>query len=164
MLPFIGECRGKDCPQALCEKLKRELRCFSFLSEDELERISPYFRCRTLAARSDLWRSGDTEAFIAFIVSGKVELKVDTEFPGKQVVVGVFSRGAVIGTSSVLNHQSRTTTARALEEAGIILLGKDNFEALVNDFPQTGIRLLKGVLLSESHRLTRAYARLASIF
>ena len=148
----------------LCERMKQELRCFSFLSDVELEKLSPYFSCRVATARTDLWQSGDTDDFMAFIISGKIEIKVDTEFPGKQVVVGVFSRGAVIGVGSVLNRHPRTSTARAMEDASLVLLSRKNFEELLAQHPQAGIQLLKGMLLSESHRLSRAYARLASIF
>jgi CRP-like cAMP-binding protein len=144
--------------------MKQELRCFSFLSDVELGEINSYFSCLMLPARGHLWRSGDADDFLAFIISGKIELKVDTEFPGKQVVVGVFSRGAVIGSNSVLNHHPRTSTARALEDAGLVLLSRESFEALLAAHPQTGIKLLKGMLLSETHRLGCAYARLASIF
>jgi len=164
MQPLAGECLGSECSQTLCEQMKCELRCFSFLSDVELEQISPYFKCCISPARNDLWHSGDGDGYLAFIVSGRVEIKVDTEFPGKQVVVGVFSRGAVIGTSSVLDNQPRSTTARTLEETGLILLSKENFEALLTTFPQVGIKLLKGVLLSESRRLSKAYSRLAAIF
>lgn len=164
MVPQTGTCQTGACEQTLCERMKQELRCFSFLSDVELGKITPFFSCRMVSAKDDLWRSGDIESYMAFIISGRIQLKVDTEFPGKQVVVGVFSRGAVIGTSSVLNHHPRTTTARALENAGLVLLDRENFEAMVEAHPQIGIKLLKGVLLSETHRLSRAYARLASIF
>ncbi|MCM2264475.1 MAG: cyclic nucleotide-binding domain-containing protein [Desulfuromonadales bacterium] len=159
-----GECRADDCQQTLCERMKAELRCFSFLSDVEMGEITPYFNCRMVPARSDVWRAGDADDYLAFIISGKVELKVNTEFPGKQVVVGVFSRGAVIGAGSVLSHHPRTSTARTLEDCGLVLLAKENFEALLEAYPRTGVKLLKGVLLSESHRLRRAYARLASVF
>ena len=164
MHPKLGNCHENGCQQTLCERMKQELRCFSFLSDVELGEISPYFNCQMLPARADLWRSGDTDDYMAFVISGKIELKIDTEFPGKQVVVGVFSRGAVIGSNSVLNHHPRSSTARALEDCGLVLLAKENFDALLASHPQTGIKLLKGVLLSETHRLSRAYARLASIF
>ena len=164
MQPLVGECRGENCSHVLCEKMKRQLRCFSFLSDLEIDEISRYFHCQVLSAPGYLWRSGEVDGCMAFIVSGRIELKVDTDFPGKQVVVGVFSRGAVIGAGSVLKQQPRTSTARALENCGLVLLNRENFEALLEAHPIIGIKLLKGVLLSESHRLSKAYARLASVF
>lgn len=145
-------------------EMKRELGFFSFFSEGEMEAASPFFNCRTLPARSILWQSGDLCEFVAFIVSGKVQIKIDTEFPGKQVVVGVFSRGAVIGANCAVGKASRNTTAMAMEDSGLILITHDNFEKLIADQPTVGVKLLRGMLLSETIRLQQAYARLASIF
>lgn len=164
MEPQPGKTLDGGFSPVQCERMKQELRCFSFLSDVELGKLSPYFSCRVIPARTDLWQSGENDDFVAFIISGRIELKVDTEFPGKQVVVGVFSRGAVVGVDSVLNRQPRTSTARAMEDASLVLLSRKNFEELLTLHPQAGIHLLKGMLLSESHRLSRAYARLASIF
>jgi CRP-like cAMP-binding protein len=144
--------------------MKRELGFFSFLSEGDLDDASPFFNCRTVAARTNLWNAGDSCDYIAFIITGRVQIKVDTEFPGKQVVVGVFSRGSVIGSSCAVDTEPRYTTATAMENSGLILLTHDNFNRLIEDYPPVGTKLLKGMLLSEASRLQQAYLRLASIF
>ncbi|MEJ2470465.1 MAG: cyclic nucleotide-binding domain-containing protein [Desulfuromonadales bacterium] len=162
--PFEGPCLGKECPPRLCQQMKRELGFFSFFAENEMEDLSRHFNCRSVPAKTNLWESGDPCEYIGFIVSGKVQIKVDTEFPGKQVVVGVFTRGAVIGTSCAVDDAPRNSTATAMEDTGLILITHDNFTHLIEHHPQLGTRLLKGMLLSESTRLQQAYARLASIF
>ena len=155
---------GASREELLCAQLRQALPGFGGLTEAEAGGLLAAFRCRSVAAQADLWCSGEPGDSLAFIVSGKIELQVDTEFPGKQVVVGVFSRGAVIGTGSVLSHHPRTSTARVLEDAVVAVLDPRNLEALLQEQPQAGIKLLKGILLSESHRLSKAYARLASVF
>jgi len=162
--PFERACLGEECSSRLCKEMKRELSFFSFLSESDLEAVSAYFNCRTVAARKDLWNAGDACDYIAFIISGRVQIKVDTEFPGKQVVVGVFSRGSVIGSSCAVDTETRYTTATVMEDAGLVLITHDNFNRLIDDYPGVGTKLLKGMLLSESNRLQKAYMRLASIF
>lgn len=162
--PFDGACLDENCSQQLCRKMKQELGFFSFLSEGELEEVSPFFNCRAVRAGNCVWVSGDPSEYMAFIVSGRVQLKVDTEFPGKQVVVGVFGRGAAIGVSSAVVSLPRVSTALAMEDTGLILISRENFEALTERHPHLGVKLLKGMLLSESTRLNKAYARLASIF
>jgi len=164
MEPFENVCLGEECSARLCEQMKRELGFFSFLSESDLGDVSGFFNCRTVAARTNLWHAGDSSDYIAFIISGRVQIKVDTEFPGKQVVVGVFSRGSVIGSSCAVDTATRFTTAMAMEDAGLILLAHDNFNRLIDDHPLIGSKLLKGMLLSEANRLQKAYMRLASIF
>ena len=162
--PFDSACLGEGCSSRLCKQMKRELGFFSFLSEGDLDDVSAFFNCRAVAARTNLWKAGDSCDYIAFIISGRVQIKVDTEFPGKQVVVGVFSRGSVIGSSCAVDTAPRYTTATAMEDSGLILLVHDNFNRLLEDYPAIGSKLLKGMLLSESNRLQKAYMRLASIF
>ncbi len=162
--PFDSLCLGEECSSRLCKEMKRELGFFSFLSEADLEAVSAYFNCRTVASRNNLWKSGDSCDYIAFIVSGRVQIKVDTEFPGKQVVVGVFSRGSVIGSSCAVDSEPRYTTATVMEDAGLVLITHENFNRLIDDYPRVGTKLLRGMLLSESNRLQKAYMRLASIF
>lgn len=162
--PFENTCLGEDCSERLCQMMKRELGFFSFLAEGELEEVSPYFSCRRVKAGDNVWKSGDPCDYVAFIVSGQVQLKVDTEFPGKQVVVGVFSRGAAIGVSCTVVRRSRNSTARAMEDTGLILISQENFDRLIDLHPSIGVKLLQGMLLSETTRLHKAYTRLASIF
>jgi CRP/FNR family cyclic AMP-dependent transcriptional regulator len=164
MEPFESACLGEECSSRLCKQMKRELGFFSFLSEADLDDVSGFFNCRSVTARTDLWNAGDPCDYIAFIISGRVQIKVDTEFPGKQVVVGVFSRGSVIGSSCAVDTAPRYTTATAMENAGLILLTHENFNRLLEHYPLTGAKLLKGMLLSETNRLQKAYMRLASIF
>lgn len=162
--PFDSACRGENCSQQLCRKMKRELGFFSFLSEADLEEVSPFFNCRMVKAGARVWTSGDPSAYVAFIVSGRVQIKVDTEFPGKQVVVGVFSRGAAIGVSCTVSERARNTTAQAMEDTGLLLISHENFNQLIDRQPRLGVKLLQGMLLSESTRLHKAYARLAAVF
>lgn len=162
--PFESVCLGEECSSRLCKQMKRELGFFSFLSEGDLGDVSVFFNCRTVTARTNLWDAGDSCDYIAFIISGRVQIKVDTEFPGKQVVVGVFSRGSVIGSSCAVDTAPRYTTATAMENSGLILLTHDNFNRLLEDYPPIATKLLKGMLLSEASRLQKAYMRLASIF
>ena len=162
--PFESVCLGEECSSRLCKEMKRELGIFSFLSTGDLEDVSAFFNCRTVTARSNLWNAGDPSDYIAFIISGRVQIKVDTEFPGKQVVVGVFSRGSVIGSSCAVSTEPRYTTATAMENSGLVLITHNNFNKLIDDYPVIGTKLLKGMLLSETNRLQQTYMRLASIF
>jgi len=162
--PIEEACLGENCSERLCQKMKQELGFFRFLSEGDLEEVSPYFNCRVVKSGQSVWKSGDPCDYVAFIVSGRVQIKVDTEFPGKQVVVGVFGRGAAIGVSCAVSRTSRTSTAQAMENTGLILVTNMNFDLLIDRHPRLGVKLLEGMLLSETTRLHKAYARLASIF
>lgn len=162
--PLASACLGENCSERLCQEMKRELGFFSFLSEADLEEVGQYFNCRKVKSGDNVWTSGDPSDYVAFIVSGRVQIKVNTEFPGKQVVVGVFSRGAAIGVNCTVVQGPRNSTARAMDDTGLILITQENFDRLIDEHPRIGVKLLQGMLLSETTRLHKAYARLASIF
>ena len=137
---------------------------FAMLSEAELAIMRTYLRGRQLPDGAELWQVGDAGDYLACIEAGCIELKVDTEFPGRQLVMGVFRAGAAIGASCLLDHLPRATAAKALEPTTLLLLDRTRFAALTCDHPQIAIKLLKSLLLAESSRLRQAYARLASVF
>ncbi|AMV71444.1 hypothetical protein JCM30471_32830 [Desulfuromonas carbonis] len=147
-----------------CALLKNQLRCFHFLQAEDLPELTDYFTCASVGAGDTLWREGDVGDFEAFIIEGKVEISKETEFPGKQVVVGVYSPGTVVGELCIMEDRPRAVTAVALEETALLLLSRDNLEQLLTVNPALGSKLLKGMLMVVSIRLRKSFERLASIF
>ncbi len=154
----------KELQGDICSRMQQDLRFFRFLDGPALSRLAEYFSCRQVAAGEVLWREGDADEGEVFILSGRLEAKKQTEFAGKEVVVGVFSAGTLVGELSFLDGRPRAVTVVALEDAELLLLSRDNFERLLREHPDQGVALLKGMLLAVSTRLRKAYERLAAIF
>ncbi len=144
--------------------LQKNLPLFHALSEEQAALLKSYFSWRQVTAGQELWHEGDSGEYLAFILSGRMQLKKDTEFRGKQVVVGVFSPGAVVGELSFSRNHARVVTAAALEDCQLALLTRSSFDALVNDHPALGVMLLEAVLQAACKRLEKSYQRLAAIF
>jgi len=151
-------------PADVCARMKTDLRFFRFISEEDTTVLAPYFKCRQVTAGETLWKEGEPASVAAFIMSGKIEEKKNTEFEGRQVVVGVYTEGSVIGEFSLVDGLPRAVTAACLEDAQLLLLPKENLDLLLVEHPELGIKLLKGVLLTLSIRLRKSFDRLASIF
>ena len=147
-----------------CSQMKRDFHFFHFLDEKDVELLNQYFSCCTLQAGDNLWVEGDQSQFVAFIVSGRIEGKKETAFRNKQVIVGVFGKESLIGTFSILGDDTRPITATALEESRLLLLYKKDFDEINENYPELGGRLLKGMLLCVTTRLSQSYKRLAAIF
>lgn len=147
-----------------CARMKKDLASFRFLEEADLPLLEPYFECRQAAAGEILWREGERCDYLVFLTEGQVDIKKQTEFEGKQVIVGVYGRGSIVGGLCLLDDTSRAVTAVVLEDAAFLLLTRDKFEHLLANHPAVGVRLLKGMLLAASIRLRKSYDRLASIF
>lgn len=148
----------------VCARMKNDLRCFKFLSDTDTEILAPYFKCRQAAAGEVLWSEGDEAQFAAFVMSGRIEEKKNTEFEGRQMVIGVYSEGTVIGEFSLIDKLPRAVTAVCLEDAQLLLLPREHLERLLVEHPELGIRLLKGVLLTLSIRLRKSFERMVAIF
>ncbi|MFA5700329.1 MAG: cyclic nucleotide-binding domain-containing protein [Desulfuromonas sp.] len=147
-----------------CTQMKRDFRFFHFLTEEDIAQLQEFFKCSSYTAGEDLWREGDSSYFIAFITKGRVETKKETEFKGKQVVVGVYGPESLIGIVSLLSKETRPVTATALEPCCVLILEQQSFDTLNQKNPELGNRLMKGMLFSLSMRLKQSYERLAAIF
>ncbi len=150
--------------EAVCARMKRELRYFNFLSDEDFPDLAEYFDCRQVDAEEVVWYEGDPCDYLAFIVEGRLEIKKATEFEGKEVVLGVYSDGAVAGELCFLDGSERAVTAVSLEDTSLLILSRANFDRLMEAHPVLGNKLLKGMLLAVSTRLRKSFERLASIF
>lgn len=147
-----------------CVQMKRDFRFFHFLTEEDITQLQKFFKCSSYAPGEDLWREGDSSYFIAFITRGRVETKKETEFKGKQVVVGVYGIESLIGIESLLSKEERPVTATAMEECSVLILDQESFDTLNLQHPELSNRLMKGMLFCLSMRLKQSYERLAAIF
>jgi CRP-like cAMP-binding protein len=144
--------------------LQEKLAFFRGLNSEQVAHLQTYFTVRTVAVGEELWHEGEPGEYLAFVLSGCMQLKKDTEFGGKPVVVGVFSAGAVIGELSFSRNDVRVLTAAALEKCQVAVLTRTCFDALVKEHPALGVRLLETVLQATCKRLEKSYERLAAIF
>lgn len=151
------------CQERLCGRMKQELRFFSFLQETELDEIAPYFECRQVPQGQYLWKQNASGNHVALIINGRVEVRKETEFKGT-VVVGIYSRGASVGELSLLDGSPRAESVLAIDPVDLVFLTRESFQRLIAEHPPTGVRLLKGLLMTVSRRLNKSFERLAAIF
>ncbi len=165
VVPAIeAPCCDGVCKERLCGRMKQELKFFNFLAEEDLEEAADYFECHQLTAGQTLWQEGESGNFAAFIISGRIEINKKTAFGGKPIVVGIYSRGAIAGESSLMEKNLRSETAVALDQVDMILLTQENYGKLIAERPDIGLKLLEGILVTVSRRLRRSFERLAAIF
>jgi len=152
--------RDSEC---FCERLKGELS-FLFLNPDDEPVLSELLDCRSVKAGEVLWREGDSCGYLAFIVSGRLEIRKQTEFPGKDVIVGIYSKGSIVGELCILGGRKRPVTVAVMEDADLLVLSRENFQRLRREHSELAVRVLEGMLLTVSTRLSKSFERLATIF
>jgi len=159
-----GDCENTNCILDLCQNMKDAEGCFNYLVNEDLDLIARYFTTRHLSTNEILWEEGDPCLYVAFVVRGHMEIKKDTEFEGKQVVVGIYGKGAIVGILCVLDASPRAITAVAMDDVDLLILTSERFSRLLEEETDLGIKLLKGMLFAVSTRLKKSMSRLASIF
>ncbi len=147
-----------------CAYTAEDVNAFSFLEAEDHKQLYPFLQCRVVPAGTTLWKEEDICDFIAFIVSGQIELKKKTGPKGNQVVIGIFSKGSFVGTMCILDNSPRGVTAEALDDVSLLTITRENFDKLQVTHPELGIKIMKGMLLSVSKHLRNSFDRLTAIF
>ena len=133
---------------------------FSFLSDEDIENLYAFFEDKHIPAGETLWKKEDPFDYIAIIVSGKVEIKKEAEFGGMNVIIGIYSKGALC----ILDDSLRKVTAVALEDVLLAIITQENLDRLIDTNPVLGAKLMKGMLLAVSDRLRKSFDRIVAFF
>lgn len=144
----------------LCIAMKGEKSVFNFLSDEDLKNLSTFFESKNIPAGETLWKKEDPFDYIAFIVSGRVEIKKKTEFEGMNVIMSIYSKGALC----IHDGSLRKVTAVALEDVSLTIITQENLDRLIETNPGLGAKLLKGMLHTVSDRLRKSFDRIVTFF
>lgn len=142
----------------------REEVTFSLLNEEDFGKIACFFESVTYPVHTVIFREGDPAGFIGFVLSGKLEVKKQTEFKGNQLIIAILTKGALVGELSIYDENKRSSTVEAVEETSMLILRNDAFETLLREYPQIGIKILKGFIRILSLRLRKTTERLTTVF
>jgi len=137
---------------------------FSFIEDDDAEKVIPFFDSVDYPVGAVIFKEGEAGDFIGFVVSGKLEVKKQTEFKGNQLIIALLSSGALVGELSIFDQHKRSATVEAVEDTTMLILRNKALDALIQQHPYTGIKLLKGLIRILSLRLRKATERLTTIF
>jgi CRP-like cAMP-binding protein len=145
--------------------MKDELMLFTLLNNEEMELLVPYLELLLYNEGETLFEEGDTGDFLAFIVSGRVQAKKHTEFKGKQIVLATLEKGSLVGEMSIVNPgEPRSASVVALEASEFVIVKRDSLDALTEEYPLIGIKILKGLIRILAIRLQKADERFSIIF
>lgn len=136
---------------------------FSFLAEEEMGALCGYLFLKDYEAGAILMEKGDPGDYLGFLVSGKLAVKKETEFPGKYVIVAILESGAMVGETAVVEQGPRSSTVKAIENSRLLILTSDNMEKLSKDNPALGIKILKRILHILKLRLRQGGERLSKV-
>lgn len=140
--------------------MQGQRKVFDFLNDEDLANLSSFFEMKFLTAGETLWKEEDSFDYIAFVVSGRVEIRKAMEFGDVNVILSVYEKGALC----ILDESLRKVTASALEDVSLAIITQENLDRLIETNPRLGAKLLKGMLLTVSDRLRQSFDRLTVFF
>jgi len=149
-----------------CKKIEAKAGFHHFFNDPQLRQICHLFKVKTLSKGQVLFKEGEPGQFIAFVISGKLEIKKQTEFPDKHFVLAMLGPGAFVGEMAIADKEDniRSATATALEDTTIAFLERKDFEQLLIKYPESSVRLLRAMLRIVCQRLDGVNQRMAAIF
>jgi transcriptional regulator with AAA-type ATPase domain/polyferredoxin len=117
-----------------CKELS-EIRLFSGLSADELQRVATRLeKCIFLTGVVILARDAPVEELYV-ILAGMVRVELQDNF-GQVINLTELGAGDVIGERAILTDEPRTANVRAISEVRAARLTRRDFEALLHETPQ----------------------------
>lgn len=115
---------------------------FQDLSLDEVSVLSEHLGSMEILKNDIVFNDGDAGEFVCFIVDGELEvLKESTD--GKVSSLATLNNGQAFGEMALVDGLPRSATVRATRQSTLRVLSRKEFDALLNDSPQIGIKILK---------------------
>ena len=93
-----------------------------------------------------------------FVLEGSVKVTRLSK-DGREVILAMLNEGEFFGEMSLLDGESRSANVIALEKTKVLTLDRNDFIAVVNDYPQIAVQLLKEL----ARRLRKSDRQIASL-
>ncbi len=132
-------------------KLLSNIRLFSPLQTEELERIAGALRRRRVAPGEVLVRAGEEGDSLFIVIEGLLEVLVERD--GRLTRVGVIEPGACFGEMSMLTGENRSATVRSVTDSVVYEIGREPVQESMNQRPELAGKLSR--ILAERQLLTR---------
>lgn len=110
------------------------IHLFNLMKDEELAGIAERLEERTYAPDTVIFRRGDEPEGFYMIYSGRVKVTR----PGKsgQDFLASLSKGDYFGEEALLARRRRSATVTAVDESKLFFLSRENFEYLLEIYPQ----------------------------
>lgn len=141
----------EHCQNKICT---RRVPILSSLSMDEISRVVNLIVRKKYAKGEMIVLEGSKPDALIIIHSGMAKAFKDTS-EGREQILYVFSTGDFFGEKNLLRNQKATYHVAALEETMVCMIRKNDFQLLLKDSPEIGIKILEE-LVSRIERLELA--------
>ena len=128
---------------------------FDKIKSDDLIVLARHMNFMDFEPKEVIFSEGDKGDFVCFVTKGTLEVFKKNE-KGKDVVIAALGKGRSLGEMSIIDDFPRSATVRSKTKSTLLILTRKGFEQLLEQYPQIGIKMIKGLakLLSMNLRKT----------
>ncbi len=138
--------------------LLRSTPLFRKVGAADLDRVAAVSRGRAYARNERIFDEGDPSDDLVMIARGRVKIFKTTP-GGKDVILEIFGPGDPLGAVAVYEGRPYPASAVALDDTSCVLVPRDAFFALLEQYPS----LVRGLLLGLTQRLVELTNRMAEL-
>ena len=139
------------------------------LTLDEARLVVGYMTPQFIPADTTFIREGDSadEGFMALLLEGEVVVESVTVSRTEPLTIRVLAPGSLVGEVGLVDREPRSASCTTSADSLCAILTRDAFEALINEEPRIGSKLLLAIAarlaerLRDNARKLRLYAKLA---
>lgn len=147
-----------------CDAQTEDIRkAFNFLSIEEIEELCTYLELREWQADAVVMKEGAAEDYMGFLIEGKLVVKNKTDYWGKNIIIAILEKGAVVGEGAFLDTGPRSNDIIAAEPSRLLTLSAPKMEELIVKNPALAIKIMKRILYIMSKRLRKAGDRISEL-
>ncbi len=125
----------------------------------EVEVIAKYLSLHHYVKGEEIFRQGDKERYMAFIVSGRIDIIKESHDCLEKIVVTLSPR-THFGEMAFIDEEPRSASAVARDEVTLLVLSRESFEHIAATYPAVGIKMLKNIARMISQRLRMTTGKL----
>ena len=116
-------------------ELLQSVSIFWDLNEDELGHIADKMVAKHFENGNFIFLEDSEGEQCFFVLEGSVKVTRLSK-DGREVILAMLNEGDFFGEMSLLDGESRSANVIALEETKVLTLDRNDFIAVVNDYPQ----------------------------
>ena len=139
-------------------ELLQSVSIFWDLNENDLGRIADKMVAKHFENGNYIFLEDSDGEQCFFVLEGSVKVTRLSK-DGREVILAMLNEGDFFGEMSLLDGESRSANVIALEETKVLTLDRNDFIAVVNDYPQIAVQLLKEL----ARRLRKSDRQIASL-
>jgi len=133
---------------------------FESLNDEDTNILLQYLTSKDLSMGGLVCKEGQHASFLCFVTNGKLE--VIKKLEEKEVTIATINEGGTLGEMALIDGMTRSATVRALTATSVLILRRDDFNTLLDKYPQVGIKILKGIARGMSFNLRQASAQITA--